>query len=118
MDQIPLPETDEELLAECDVETFRSGGKGGQNVNKVETAVRLRHRPSGLIVACQKERSQHRNKMEALRILRAKITKLNYRAPRRIATKMSYAKKQKITDNKVKLGVKKKLRTKPRATDE
>ncbi|MFN3301681.1 MAG: peptide chain release factor 1 [Patescibacteria group bacterium] len=67
-------ETEIEIKPEdLKIETFRSSGKGGQNVQKVETAVRLTHLPTGLVVSCQEERSQARNKEKALKILRSRL---------------------------------------------
>src|SRR6185295_3086663 len=112
---VKLPESDDDLLRECEVETFRSSGPGGQHVNKTESAVRLRHTPSGVVVSSQQERSQHRNKALCLQKLRKKIEKLNYRAPKRVETKVPAAIKNRILEGKARRSQIKRLRSKPSA---
>jgi protein subunit release factor B len=114
---IMLPQTDDDLLRECEVETFRASGPGGQHVNKTESAVRLRHLPSGVVVTAQQERSQHRNKAICLQKLREKIERLNYRAPTRVPTRIPRSAKKRTLEDKSRRGQIKRLRSKP-STDE
>jgi len=110
---ILLPDSDEDLLRQCKVDTFRASGPGGQHVNKTESAVRLTHLPSGVVVTSQQERSQYRNKAVCLQKLREKITRLNYRPARRVPTRVPRSAKNRTLEEKARRSRIKRLRSKP-----
>jgi peptide chain release factor 2 len=110
---ISLPESDEDLLRECEVDTFRSSGPGGQHVNKTESAVRLTHVPTGVVVTCREERSQHRNKALCLQKLRERVEQLNHRPVKRVPTRVPRSAKERTLEEKTRRSQVKRLRSKP-----
>ena len=121
MSQVPeeyeLPPDDEALLAECDVQVFRGTGPGGQSVNTTDSAVRLVHRPTGIVVVCRRERSQLRNKNECVRRLRARIVAAQRPVPQRVPTRPSKAAIQHRLAEKARQSARKSAR-KPPASEE
>lgn len=112
-DPPPVPQDDEALLAECRVETFRSGGKGGQHQNTTNSGVRLVHRLTGLRTESRSERSQTRNRRRALAQLRGKLEALHHHPAKRIPTKVPRSQKRKRLKEKRRRADVKKRRRRP-----
>ena len=98
---IVVPEVDEDFDIEINpadlrVDTYRASGAGGQHVNRTESAIRITHVPSGVVVACQSDRSQHKNRSTAMKMLKAKMYELELQKRN--------AEKQKLEDNKADIG--------------
>lgn len=113
----PVPDADEALLAQCRIETFRSGGKGGQHQNTTDSGVRLIHGPTGVRAESRSDRSQHRNKALALERLRAKLERRNRRPPPRVATAVPPKERRQRLDDKRKHARTKALRRQPETDD-
>jgi len=109
----PIPEDDATLLLQCRIDTFRSGGKGGQHQNVTDSGVRITHLPTGLVVVARRERSQHRNREVALARLREKLEARATPVPPRRPTRVPRGEKQKRLESKRAQGDRKRLRRPP-----
>lgn len=109
-----LPETDEALLGECRVDVFRATGPGGQSVNTSDSAVRLTHLPTGIVVVGRRERSQLRNKEDCLKRLRTRVeAAMAPPAPPRKKTRPSKAAKERRLAGKTRRAATKATRRPP-----
>lgn len=93
---------DKKLLSECDVQAYKASGPGGQHVQKTDSAIRLIHRPTGLRVSSQAERSQYLNKKNCLEKLKKKLAERSKKRKKRIPTKPTKASKERKLKEKAK----------------
>lgn len=107
---MPLPEHLLKLLAECDVETYRSSGPGGQKKNKTESSVRVRHRPSGIVRIATESRSQARNRESALQRVWDTLEARRRRPKPRVPTKPTGASRAARAEQKRRAAERKRLR--------
>ena len=116
---VPPPyATDRDILErEVEIDVFRASGPGGQHVNRTESAVRLTHRPSGVVVVAQDSPSQHRNRDIAFERLIERLKRLNHVPKKRIATRPSRAAREKRLVAKKQVGVKKQARGRVRGDE-
>ena len=115
---VPIPESDSELLGQCRVDVFRSGGKGGQHQNVTESGVRLTHLSTGPVVTSRRFRSQLANKRNALVTLRKRLAALNEREKERIPTQPSRGVQERRLSSRQRHSSKKTLRQKPKLDDD
>ena len=105
-----VPAVDRALLGECDVTCFQATGPGGQHRNRTRSAVRLRHRPTGLVVIGRRRRSQHRNKADALTRLRRRLVELATVPVKRVPTTPGTGARRRRLEQKRRRSATKKLR--------
>lgn len=114
---MPLPEHLQKLLADCDVEAYRSSGPGGQKKNKTESSVRVRHRPSGLVRIATESRSQMRNREAALRRVWDALEARRRRPKVRVPTRPTSASREARIDSKRRTAERKRRRGRVAADD-
>jgi protein subunit release factor A len=113
----PYPTDRETLEREVEIDVFRASGPGGQHVNKTESALRLTHPPSGVVVIAQDSPSQYRNRETAFRRLAERLEKLNYVPKKRVPTKPSKASRERRIESKKQMGARKASRRRVRGDE-
>ncbi len=108
-----IPASDAELLRECRVDTLRAGGKGGQHQNTTDSAVRLTHGPTGIVVLARERRSQYRNRQVALARLRERLERHFARKPKRVPTRVPRGRKRARLEAKRRRSLVKRSRRRP-----